>query len=189
MKGTKECYEELGFLERRETKIPPKVKIFCINDKQIVVLDLTRRIIHICDNKGFENQTIDATAYLTKVSARCPPIFTCNGEIICLASKLNFINKINVYDSVSDGGSSVEKLSQIDVQRAVQAVVFNHKSDEIIILCYTWLLQYHLMIYTKDAKLKKDIELHNSKFREAGLISNLRGPVALLDNFKLLRLK
>ena len=194
MEGKKEHEEELGFLERISSTEVPKVKIFCINDQKLIILDVTRRLIHICDNKGMEKNTIDATAYLSNIKASRPPIFTYNGEMICLESKMNFLSKINVYNIVIDEkGSSLEKTREIKVKRAVQAVAFqpfDHKSDEIIILCYTLSLQYHLATYTKDGELIQDIKLHNGKYWLAGLICNPNGPtIALLDDFKLLHLK
>jgi hypothetical protein len=190
MNGKKEREEELGFLERSATK-SPKIKIFCIDEKKVLILDVTRHVIHICDSKGMEMNTIDATAYLTNINASRPPIFTHNSEMICLGTKFNFLSKINAYKIViDDEGSDLEKNKEIKVKRAVQAVAYNQKMREIIILCYTLSLEYHLATYTiEDGKLIQDIELHNGKYWEAGLISNPHGPVALLDDFKLLRLK
>ena len=191
MEGTKEHEEELGFLERIQSPTGPKVKIFCIDNKRVVVLDVSRRVIHICDNKGMEKHTIDVTVYLNKINAFRPPIFTCNGEFICLVSTLNFFSKINVYDIVIGEDSTVEKTKpEINVQRAVRAAAFNHKLNEIIILCYNFSLEYHLMTYSKeDGKLIEDIRLHHCTYKDAGLIFNSQGPIALLDDFKLLRLK
>ena len=190
MNGKKEREEELGFLERSATKYP-KIKIFCIDEKKVLILDVTRHVIHICDSKGMEMNTIDATAYLTNINASRPPIFTHDSEMICLGTKFNFLSKINAYKIViDDEGSDLEKNKEIKIKRAVQAVAFNQKMREIIILCYTLSLEYHLATYTiEDGKLIQDIELHNGKYWEAGLISNPHGPVALLDDFKLLRLK
>ena len=181
----------MGFLERNASEVP-EVKMFSIYDKRIVILDVTRRVIHVCDAEGMEKNTLDATPYISNTMASRPPVVTYNSGMICLESRMKFFSKIYVYNIITDEEDSCLKwTNKSEVKRAVQAVAFDQKSGEIVILCYMYnvLLQYYLTTY-KDGQLIQDIKLRDcQKYVEAGLIFNPSGSIVLLDDFKLLHLK
>ena len=184
--GKKVHEEELGFLERNASEVP-KVKMFSIHDKRIVILDVTRRVIHVCDAKGMERNTLDATAYMSNITAFRPPVVTYNSGMICLESRMNFFSKINVYNIITDEEDSCLKwTNKSEVKRAVQAVAFNQESGEIVILCYNVRLQCYLTTY-KDGQLMQDIKLRD--FTIQALIFNPSGSIVLLDDSKVLHLK
>jgi hypothetical protein len=165
-----------------------KARIFCIRKKKVVILDVSKDTIdiYIFDEKGKYLKTIDLILHLPANNIT-PKIFTISydGEIVCSEGQ----NKLAIYN-IEEDGSSLKKADElIEVKYVIQAVAFNHKSDELIILSYTSIVfQYHLVIYTKAGELKKDIKLQNGDYSDAELIFNQNGRVVLLDKYKLLHL-
>ena len=180
MDGTIHHLEQLGFLENDQLL---DATISCIRQEKLIILDITSTCIYICDNKGKYLKTIDlGSAYFRKST-----IFTIshNGDIVCSEGR----TKLAIYN-IEEDDSSVRKANElIELKYTVQAVAFNHESDELIILCHTLFKQYHLVIFTKAGELKQDIKLQNGDYRDAKLIYHRNGPVVLLDNEKLLHLK
>ena len=158
--GKKVHEEELGFLERSAAE-SPKVKMFSINDNRIVILDVSRRVIHVCDGEGMEKNTLDVTPSMRNVITSRPPLITYDNGMICTESKFsNFSSKINVYDIITNEDDSCLRKrnpSEIKVERAVQAVAFDQESNKIVLLCYTVFLQYYLAIY-EGGQLIQDIK-------------------------------
>ena len=176
--------EELNFMQSAELV---QAKIFCMEQKKLIVFNVTKKMVHICCNQGKQLGTIDLSKELRYTYFRKPTIFTIsyNGEIICSEGR----SKLAIYN-IEDDGSLRKANELIEVKYVVQAVAFNHESDELVILCYTSVLfEYHLAIYTKDGELKRDIKLQNGSYRDAKLIFNRNGRVVLLDAGKYLHLK
>ena len=184
--GTKQNEKELGFLESHSPR-PQQVTTFNFKEEKLIILNVTRNIIFLCDDNGECTKTINITDQLRKANKFCNfPIFTSlyNGEIVCSEGR----SKLNVYN-INEETSCLVKKKTISVEHLVQAIAFNHQSDELIILSHTFALhEYYLLIYTKGGKLKKDVKLQNGDYREARLFSHRNGRVVLLDNHKLLHL-
>ena len=185
--GTKQHNrEELRFLESYGSR-SEQVKIVNFREEKLIIINVTRKVIFVCNDKGEYLKTIDITAQLRKANNFCNfPIFTFlyNGRVVCCEGR----RKLNVY-SINEESSCLIKTTTIPVKHVVQTVAFNHQSDELIILCRALLLcEYYLLIYTEDGELKKDIKLQNGDYRAARLISHRNGRVVLLDNHKLFHL-
>ena len=193
LNGRKLLEEELEFLERMATEVS-EVRIFCIKDKKLVIIEHIGRAIYvrIWSEEDKVIETIDMTKQLGNTQIAT---ISHNGEITCLPH--NEKSRLNIYN-LNEGGRSLEqapsKTSTIDLKRTVKTVTY---SDELmIIICYAYsyrtrLYQYHLVTYTKDGQLMQDIKLDNAngKYGRAKLISHGNGPVLLFDNDKLLYLK
>ena len=176
--------EQLVFLEKEQLL---DATISCIRQEKLIILDVTSTHIHICDNKGNLLNTINMTVQLGNTYFRKSTIFTIsyNGDIVCSEGR----SKLAIYNIEEDDSSVGEANELIELKYMVQAVAFNHESDELIILCHTLFKQYHLVIFTKAGEFKQDIKLQNGDYRDAKLIYHRNGPVVLLDNEKLLHLK
>jgi hypothetical protein len=190
MEGIIQHKEQLKSLYKKKLE---QAKIFCIRTKKVVLLDVTgdKLDIHIFDEKGKYLKTINLISHLPHAGTvyySKPTIFTIsyNGEIVCSEER----TKLAIYN-IEEDGSSVKKANElIEPKYVVQAVAFNHDSDELITLCHTSVsLEYHLVIFTKAGELKQDIKLQNGDYRDAKLIFHRNGPVVLFDNEKLLHLK
>ena len=191
MEGTIQHKEEQELKPLYKKRLQ-QARIFSIRKNKILILDVSddRIDIYIFDEKGKYFKTIDLIPLLPVggISYTKPTIFTIsyNGEIICSEGR----NKLAIYNIEEDCGSLRKAEELIEVKYVVQAVAFNHESDELVILCYTSVFfEYHLAIYTKAGKLKQDIKLQNSSYRDAKLIFNRNGRVVLLDASKYLHLK
>ena len=186
MDRTKQNEKELRFLESH-SPWPQQVTIFNFKEEKLIILNVTRNVIFLCDDNGECTKTINTTDQLRKANKFCNfPIvtFLYNGEIVCSEGR----SKLNVYN-INEKTSCLVKKKTISVEHVVQAITYNHQSDELIILSRTYALhEYHLLIYTKGGTLKKDVKLQNGDYREARLFSHRNGRVVLLDNHKLLHL-
>ena len=190
-------HEEEQELKPLYKKRLQKARIFCIRKKKVVILDVSTDVsndthtidIYIFDEKGKYLKTIDLNLHLPAEYRNyiTPKIFTIsyNGGIVCSQGR----NKLAFYNIEEDGSSLKKEDDLIEVKYVIQALAFNHKSDELMILCYTSIVfQYHLVIYSKAGELKKDIKLQNGDYSDAELIFNQNGRVVLLDKYKLLHL-
>ena len=185
--GTKQHNrEEMRFLESYGSG-PEQVKIVNFREEKLIIINVTRKVIFVCNDKGEYLKTIDITAQLRKANDFCNfPILTFlyTGEVVCCDGR----RKLNVY-SINEESSCLTKRTTIPVKHVVQTVAFNHQSKELIILCRASLLyEYYLLIYANNGTLKKDIKLQNGDYRAARLISHRNGRVVLLDNHKLFHL-
>ena len=176
--------EELVFLESPQLQ---QVKIFHLRQEKLIILNVTKKLLYVCDDREKHLKTINVTEQLRNANDFCKfPIFTIshNGEIVCSEGR----SKLNVYQ-INEESSRLEKTTAIALKHVVQSIAFNHQSDELIILCHTVLHEYHLVIYSKNGELKQNIKLQNGDYREAKLIFQRNGRVALLDNYSVLHLK
>ena len=193
MDGNIEHQVELKSLDNKELK---QVRIFCIKNGKVVILDLTEDNLdmYIFNYKGKYLKTIDMMQYLTKRRFSRVTIFTIsyNGEIFCSDEK----SKLTIYNIDEENNIRMTTGNEIILLKnyVPQSVAFNRKFEELIILCHTSVPlrlspHYHLLIYTSGT-LKKDIKLRdNANYREAMLIYHQNGPVVLLHNQQLLHLK
>ena len=148
------------FLESYGSR-PEQVKIVNFREEKLIIINVTRKVIFVSDDKGEHSKAVDITVQLPKANDFCDfPVFTFlyNGEIVC--SKGKGQSKLNIYN-INEENSCLEKTTTIPIKHVVEAIAFNHQSDELIILCRTLLLyEYYLLIYTKNGELEPVPKFH-----------------------------
>ena len=186
MDGAEQREEKLGFLESSQLV---KAKIFC-RRKMLILINVTGRIMFICDGEGGHLSTINVNEQLRSAYFSRPPIFTIsfNGELICSEGRRP--TKLRIYEMDEKNGSlRRNEKREIVSERVVKAVAVNQVLNELIILCHSSILKrYHLEIYDRNGKLKEYFRLGNGDYREAKMIFHPSGRVVLLNKHNLLHL-